>query len=110
VNKQILFDIFLFILPLPFMWFTHNELFISLLLLCLIITTFLIKYEKNEIYLLLLGIIAGIIAEVGGDYFNKVQYWEQGSFFGVPFWLPLLWGYGVIYFRRIGNWIVKPKK
>lgn len=92
------------------MWFTHNELFISLLLLCLIITTFLIKYEKNEIYLLLLGIIAGIIAEVGGDYFNKVQYWEQGSFFGVPFWLPLLWGYGVIYFRRIGNWIVKPKK
>jgi hypothetical protein len=109
VNKQILFDIFLFIFPLPFMWFTHNELFISLLVLCLIITTFLIKYEKNEIYLLLLGIIAGIIAEIGGDYFNKVQYWEQGSFFGVPFWLPLLWGYGVVYFRRIGNWIVSLK-
>ncbi|MDD3174976.1 MAG: hypothetical protein PHU51_00695 [Candidatus Nanoarchaeia archaeon] len=109
MNKQILFDIFLFILPLPFMWFTHNELFISLLVLCLIITTFSIKYEKNEIYLLLLGIIAGIIAEIGGDYFNKVQYWEQGSFFGVPFWLPLLWGYGVVYFRRIGNWIVSLK-
>jgi hypothetical protein len=70
----------------------HNELFISLLVLCLIITTFLIKYEKNEIYLLLLGIMAGIIAEIGGDYFNKVQYWEQGSFFGVPFWLTIIMG------------------
>ncbi|MGE0793218.1 MAG: hypothetical protein AB7V77_03520 [Candidatus Woesearchaeota archaeon] len=107
MNKQLFFDIFLFIIPLILLWFVRNELSVALGLMFLLFLTFSIKYEKNEIYLFLIGVVCGIVAEVGGDYFNQIQYWENGLFFGVPLWLPILWGYGVVYFRRLGNYIVK---
>lgn len=90
--------------------FTTDEIIVSFWLLFVLVAGFLVRYDKGEWKLLLLGIVLGTILELGGDVFNKVQYWEQGNFFGIPLWLPLMWGIGFIYIRRIGNIIIIKKK
>lgn len=111
-SKDVKKYFYLFVVPLLFlvvMWFFSNEWIIFFATLILISISFWIKYEKNEIYFFLVGVLLGIIGEVGGDYFNQLQYWENGSFFGVPIWLPVLWGYACVYFRRLGNFIINKK-
>lgn len=88
-------------------WIIRQEIIISIILILILLLTFKIKYNKNEIYLFIFGIITGFVIEVGSDLIYKLQYWENGSLFGIPIWLPLLWGYGFIFIRRIGNIIVK---
>jgi len=86
---------------------TQNEIAISAGLILMTAITFWMSYEKEEYKVFLLGLILGLIMEVGGDAIYKMQYWETGSLFGIPLWLPLLWAYGFIIIRRIGNLIIK---
>ena len=87
--------------------FTTHELYVLFGVLVLIVLTFLIRYDANEWKVLLTGICLGILFEIAGDAVYKVQFWENGSFFGIPLWLPFMWGYGFICIRRIGNILVK---
>lgn len=90
--------------------FTKNEYLVSLGILLFMIVAFKIKYYKREWIVFLVGILCGIVVEVGGDLIYRLQYWDSGSFFGVPLWLPLFWGYGFVFMRRIGNLIVNSEK
>jgi len=105
--NKILKEIWPLLLGLVFLWFVKNEFLIFIGLLLIIGISFKINYEKNEFYWLFIGIITGITLEIGGDYFYKLQFWTSGSFFGLPLWLPLLWGYIFVIVRRIGNLVVK---
>jgi len=84
-----------------------SELWSTLILLACIVITFTVRHNKREWLLLLIGIIVGIILEVGGDLLYKLQYWNTASFLGIPLWLPLLWGFEFIIIYRIGSIIVK---
>jgi hypothetical protein len=103
-------QIFIQLIPL-LVWFlliiSRNELLITAGLIIAILATFKIKYYKGEWLFFLIGVIAGIILEVGGDLIYQLQYWQQGSLFGVPLWLPLFWGCAFVFIRRTGNLIVK---
>jgi len=88
-------------------FFTQNELYVTLWVIILIVLTFYIKYYKNEWKVFLFGTITGFLFEIGGDLIYKAQYWENASLLGIPVWLPLMWGYGFIFIRRIGNLLVK---
>ncbi len=87
--------------------FIHNEFVLAAVFLLLILINFKIKYYKGEWKLFFLGLIIGIVLELGGDLVFKLQYWEQASFFGIPLWLPLFWGFAFVLIRRIGNSVVK---
>jgi membrane-bound metal-dependent hydrolase YbcI (DUF457 family) len=82
---------------------------LSLFVVLLIVLTFLIRYYKNEWKILFIGIVLSLFFEIGGDLIYKAQFWENASFFGIPLWLPLLWGYGFIIIRRVGNFIIIQK-
>jgi hypothetical protein len=66
----------------------------------------LTKREKGEVMLYFVGFATGLIIEVGLGLIARTQYWEYASFFGVPYWLPFIWGYGFVIMRRVGNSIV----
>ena len=97
---------FLIIFPIIFL-FTQSEIIVSIFILTMAFIAYKIKYNKNEIKLFIIGIILGIIMEIGGDLIFKMQYWENASFFGIPLWLPILWGYAFVFIIRIGNHIIK---
>jgi hypothetical protein len=108
-NKSLWYTI---IPALLFPWvflFTQNEFIVAGWVVILTVFLFSLRYERKEWILFLIGLIAGIIAEVGGDMIAKMQYWNNGSLLGIPLWLPLLWAFGFIVIRRIGNMIVEKK-
>ncbi len=111
MKKSELFDIFFQLIPLFFLLFislfTKNEFLISIILIGMLLITFKIKYYKNEWKIFLFGIIIGFLFELTGSIIYKLQYWEQGTLFGMPIWLPLFWGYGFVFIRRIGNLIAR---
>jgi len=73
------------------------------ILFCLLL---LVKRDRGEGILFFVGLSAGLIIEVGLGMVARTQHWEYASLFGVPFWLPLIWGYGFVVMRRLGNSIV----
>jgi hypothetical protein len=107
IRDNLLFQLIpLFFLPFIFL-LVKNEMLITLVFVVLLVLTFLIKYEKGEWKILLFGILLGIFLELAGDVVFKLQFWENASFFGIPFWLPLMWGYEVVFVRRISVWLLK---
>ena len=90
----------------PFLVF--NELLVFFFMLFIIGISFLIKYNKGEWTLFFLGLVLGSIIEIFGDFVNKLQFWSQDSFFGIPLWLPLFMGISFVFIQRIGRLIVKP--
>lgn len=109
-TKKLLLQLLFLVLALLTIWFIRNEFFITILMVVLLAISFKLKYHKNEWKLLAIGVIAGLVLEVGGDLIYKLQYWETGVLMGIPLWVPLLWGYVFVFARRIGDIIVSNKK
>jgi len=106
MKKNIILLIF-FVLPVISLWFFKNEIITCFIIVIILgINFYFFEYHKNEILWFLIGVIAGTTLEVGGDIFYKLQSWDKGSLYGLPLWLPLLWGYGFVFIRRLGNLIV----
>ncbi len=105
--KEIVIQLLQLIIVFIILTFTRNELIFTLVIAVLLLVNFKIKYNKNEWGLFLIGCLVGFIIEVALGKIYRMQYWQQDSLFGVPVWLPLLWGYGFVFIRRIGNLIVK---
>jgi len=87
------------------LFFFRSEIAITVLAIFLILITFKRKYCKKEIYVFLFGTAMGIFFELTGNFLLE-QSWGEASFFTIPIWLPLAWGYGFVIIRRIGNIIV----
>ena len=87
-------------------FFTQDEITVILVMLLMLGLSFLIKYEKNEWILFIFGVILGLHFEIGGDLIYSVQNWENAHFLSIPLWVPVIWGYGFIFIRRIGNRLI----
>ena len=106
MNKTFI-DIGIFVASWMALLFLRHELLISLLIVIAIGLSFWNHYEKKEGLLLGLGVMFGLVLEIGSDQFYQLQYWDSGLVFGYPLWLFLFWGYAFVLIRRVGNLIVK---
>ena len=86
--------------------FNRDEYVATIILATITIVTFLSKYYKGEWILYVTGVVLGIVIELGGNQIYKLQYWIDGSFYGMPLWLPLLWGFTFILINRLGKLVV----
>lgn len=109
IKDNIWFQLVPLFLVLLIFLITQNEWLVTLGIVVLICLSFAIKYTKNEWKVVVLGAVLGFLFEMAGDYIYQAQYWENASLFGIPVWLPLMWGYGFIFIRRIGNILVKKR-
>ena len=104
--KQLLLQLWPFIIGTALLTFAWNKEIIASLAFILIILIYLKqKYYKNEIFVLLFGIIIGALIELYGAYFVGFQIF-QSQYTKIPLWLPLAWGYAFVAMRRIGNIII----
>lgn len=83
-----------------------NELPVTILAI-LFTGVLMLRTERGEWHLFFVGLSLGLIIEVGLGLVGRTQFWAHASFFGVPYWLPIMWGYGLVIMRRIGNAIVQ---
>ncbi|HIJ99711.1 TPA: hypothetical protein H1011_02715 [archaeon] len=90
------------------------ELLILLTIVVLLLANFAVRYERNEWKVFVLGTIVGFTMEWAGDALYHQFTWKQTfvdqTLFGMPLWLPALWGYGFVMMRRIGNVLVHEKR
>lgn len=68
--------------------------------------TMAIGYHENEWRLFAVGLSLGIFVEVVLGLVIRQQHWTNASLFGVPYWLPIVWGIAFVAMRRIGNVVV----
>jgi len=69
------------------------------------VLTLVVSYHKKELLLFILGCVFGLFIEIGLRYFGYQQIWTNASLFGVPYWLPLIWGFGFVIITRLGIFI-----
>jgi hypothetical protein len=79
-----------------------GELGLTVLTIIAIAITWILLYRKGEFLLLFLGVLIGSIVEIGLRYFGFQQVWNNASLFGVPYWLPIVWGFGFVVITRLG--------
>jgi hypothetical protein len=105
--KKLLVPVMLLILFFISLGVFRSELISALILLTCVGITFSVKHYNREWLLFAIGTALGVLFEIGGDLFFKLQYWENASLFGIPYWLPLFWGFVFVIIYRIGSMIVK---
>ena len=60
-------------------------------------------YDRvGERYLYFIGVATGAWIEIGFRFLGYQQHWTDASFFGVPYWLPIVWGIGFVIVTRLG--------
>ena len=106
--KKIIRELIPVLVMVVLLVFFRSEVAITIFAVIIIAITFRMKHEKRELTLFLFGCVMGIIFELTGNYLLN-QKWGEASFFTIPVWLPLTWGYGFVIIRRIGNIIVNPQ-
>lgn len=79
-----------------------SEVILTITIIVITLVTFRIHKNKREEWLFLLGFLLGMVIEVALGFQDRLQHWENASLGGVPYWLPLVWGYGFVMITRIG--------
>ncbi|MEN9405419.1 MAG: hypothetical protein RLY47_378 [Candidatus Parcubacteria bacterium] len=101
-----MFDILLIIAPLV-LFFVVQVIFnkeLPLFILAAVMSLFVIWQGGTGAALLFgIGVAISLIVEVGLGFVLRTQHWENASFFGIPYWLPLAWGYGFVVIHQIGE-------
>ncbi len=83
---------------------------IPLTLIAIAMTVFVLSRSNNiegETFLFIIGLLLGLVIEVALGLILRTQHWEKASFFGVPYWLPIIWGYGFVMIHRVGNIVLE---
>lgn len=84
---------------------TLTELELSFFIIALSALLFYWNSRLSEIYLFGVGVIVGVLLEVGFRLLGYQQSWLDANLFGVPFWLPIAWGMGFVVITRVGVYI-----
>jgi hypothetical protein len=82
-----------------------NELSLTLLALAAIVVTFSTDFHRGELKIFFFGLLYGIVVEIGLGSIHRQQIWLDASFFGIPTWLPIMWGLGFIYIGRFAAFV-----
>jgi len=83
-----------------------SEFELTALVLSISSLSLLLAGNWREFLLYAIGVAAGCGIEIGLGLIFRAQHWTDASLYGVPSWLPLVWGLGFIAIRRFGNLIV----
>jgi xanthine/uracil permease len=86
--------------------YTQNEYLLSSLVVLFGISFWVFPRDRKvKIWLWVIGMMLGFIIEVFMGFVSRSQYWNYGSFFGVPLWLPFVWGLGFESIYLLGQFI-----
>ncbi len=106
LKSEYLFE-FLFVLVFFILeTFFRNELLLTFAVLVFgLVIAFLPQERKVKIWLWVIGTLVGFTIEVLMGFVSRSQFWNYGSLFGVPLWLPFIWGLGFEAIYLLGRFI-----
>ena len=97
---QIIFYVALFLAVASFISALYTDVItLTILILILLIITFKFDYRKDDLYHVIIGVIAGSLIEIICIYFG-VWHYANPTFFSIPLWLPVAWGLAALAIKR----------
>lgn len=85
---------------------TQNEFILTILVILFGLSFWVFPRERKvKIWLWVVGMILGFTIEVFMGFVSRSQFWNYGSFFGVPLWLPFVWGLGFESIYLLGRFL-----
>lgn len=98
--KKILINALPVLLMIGLIPMVANDYWLTLIYICIILVALIVKKEKNDLLIFIVGFFIMIISE----YLfisTGVETFQRNSLFSLmPLWLPFLWGYGFIAIKR----------
>jgi hypothetical protein len=87
--------------------FWQHNLVVFLIFIGILISVFMMEYNKGEAVIFIFGIGIGLLVEVIGNYLVGYQSFANPDIFGIPLWLPLAWGYAFVFMGRMARILSK---
>src|SRR3989338_10167367 len=82
-----------------FLW--ENTLLLTVLFAALIILVLAFSYKRGDEWIFVLGFVLSLVIE-GVGVAAGYQSFARPTAWGIPLWIPLAWGYGFIFVKRLG--------
>jgi hypothetical protein len=83
-------------------WGDVPEIALTAFIVVIALIIFAVRDHRNEPLLFIMGVVTGLIVEVGLRQLGYQQVWAHASLLGVPYWLPVVWGIGFVLITRLG--------
>ncbi len=77
-----------------------NDYWLTLIYICIILVSLIVKKEKNDLLIFIFGFFIMIISEYLFISTGAETFWRNSLLGLMPLWLPFLWGYGFITIKR----------
>ena len=84
-----------------YLFWRSNMLLLALYLLAVLFLILSGKDKKVESWIVLYGMVTGLIIEGVGTSVSGYQSFAQPDIFGIPYWLVVVWGYGFLLMKRV---------
>jgi len=81
---------------------TMSELSLTAFIVAVTCVMFFVREHPYEPFLFIIGLTTGCTIEIGMRVLGYQQVWTSASLFGVPYWLPIVWGVGFVLITRLG--------
>ena len=108
--KELIFYVLIYLLSVMTVSLLHNNnLLLTIALVSISIIMFLVWRDKRDVFCFIVGFIAGPLGEVIAISFGTWVY-TNPTVFGIPLWLPVLWGLAMVSLNRVSLLVIKVKK
>ncbi|MEK6837384.1 MAG: hypothetical protein AABX69_01925 [Nanoarchaeota archaeon] len=88
-------------------FFWQNSIVLTTIFVGMVTALLLFTYQKGDIFALIYGTILGFLLEVFEIKVAGFHSFSNPDVLGMPFWMPIAWGYGFVLMKRIGIIIYK---
>lgn len=103
-NKQIVRNLLPFFMSTALVYLFWRQSYLLLFFYVSMLTAVILlgRERIEETKLAALGILWGIVLETVGVK-SGYHTFNKADFLGVPFWLPIFWGYGFVTAKRVSS-------
>lgn len=103
IDKEVFFMAIVYVIGLTIVFnLWRNNLLVAAILALLWATNIKYWHTKSDNTLFALGFFAGTLGEINAVQLGIWSY-ANASFFGIPAWLPLLWGETAVVAKRFAD-------
>jgi len=107
LKKEVFYELLIYlivVLIVSVLWVNNVKTLIVLLIVWFL--AILMWHDRSDIVIFIVAGIAGPLGEIVCINYGAWSY-SNPSFLGIPFWLPLLWGFAGVMLTRIARTIGK---
>ena len=109
VKHKLILELLIYVMGVAFVaFFYRNNAFVTTMLTLAWFIAMGVWHKKEDVLVFVVAAVIGPLGEIVAVYFGAWTY-ANPTFWGIPIWLPLLWGLAGVFIKRVGLHLSKLK-